>query len=251
MKTQLRIVLLLAAVTLAASLQQAAAIVGFVNHTFPIGYSMFGNPLDAANNLNSIIPTAPAGATVYLWDDPLQQYTSSSTFNGTSWSTDFTLAPGTAAVMYAPSPFLNTYVGTVLDADGGPYDGFTVNLPPAYPLITGYHLATSRIPFSGSAFGGYSLFEIIFGRLPEDGLTFYRWNTPTQTYLQPLIAFGGVWYANDLVTPEDPFLNVGEAGFFGQGIVPVIPEPGSMTIFALGALMCLATNHSRRRQTGR
>jgi hypothetical protein len=247
-----KLIVLLAAFTLAAAPDPASA--AFVNYNFQSGYSLFGNPLNAADNhVSSILAAAPAGSTVSLWDTGLAQYTPTASFNGVTWSGDFVLAPGTGALLYSPSPFLNTYVGSVLDADGSPYDFLTVHLPPPAPLLTGFHLVSSRLPFTTGSFGGYSLFEHIFGRLPEDEVYFMRFDSTTQNFTQPLISVGGDFYTSDFSMIMNPSLNVGEAGFFfvGGGVptLPeiIVPEPGCLALLGVGLAAALFPNRARRR----
>ena len=234
MKTALKTILV-ACIAYVISSPSAKAIVGYVNRQFSPGYSLFVNPLQYTNDhLSAVIATAPIGTVVSLWDYGTQSYVPSATFNGASWSSDFLLEVGTGAMLYTPAVFTNTFIGTLLNTDGTPWDGGALHLPPAAPPLTGLVLANSTIPASVTSLGGYTLFEQIFGRLPLDGEQFFRWNSATQTLEDPLFAEGGVWY-DSAYNQIDPILSVGEAGFWGVG-TPVVPEPTSMGLFALGAV---------------
>src|SRR4051812_25919258 len=57
-------------------------IVGYVNIPFHPGDNLFGNPLQGNSNnlLSTIIPQAPLGATISLWNSATRQFSTTSTF---------------------------------------------------------------------------------------------------------------------------------------------------------------------------
>ena len=113
----------------------SANIVGYVNLRFFPGHTLFGNPLDAPTNnlLSSVIPQAPLGTTVSLWNTPAHQFLTTSTFQTNGWSLDFSLPPGQGALLHTASPFTNTFVGSGLAPDGSPYNDLDPNPSPPPP----------------------------------------------------------------------------------------------------------------------
>ncbi len=221
-----------------------AQVVGYVNSTFYAGDNLFGNPLlHAPDDLNSLFgPSTPIGTTVSLWDATLGRFGTSSMWNGSSWSLDLTLAPGTGVLLHTPAPFTNTFTGVVLNFDGTAYHG-TLSQPPPFTGANGTYLFSSRAPvaLSGNVFdpnlNEFSVFEAILGRAPYDGEQVTTLNPVTQTYLTTTFS-GGVW------NNGAPTLQVGEAAFFNIGAVP---EPTGLSLLGLG-LGVLAV--VRRRKAG-
>ena len=111
---------------------EARAAIGYVNVAFEPGDNWFGNPLQYTNQLDLLIPTAPDGSTVSLWDSTADHFDSTATFGHGTWSTNLTLNPGTGALLHTPSLFTNTFVGIVLNFDGSPYSGSLTEPPPGY-----------------------------------------------------------------------------------------------------------------------
>jgi hypothetical protein len=94
-------------------------VVGYVNYAFPTAgsYYLISNPLDNTNSdLNTIIPTAPAGTQIQLWNVGLQDFDPTiPTYNGVShvWVPDSTIKPGQGFFVVPNGPFTNTFVGNV------------------------------------------------------------------------------------------------------------------------------------------
>src|SRR5215471_5335762 len=100
--------LAMAMVSASAQPVYSSNVVGYANIVFQQGNNWIGNPFDfAPNTLSSILRDAPVGTTVSLWSSTLAQFTPASTFDGSSWSVDLTLAPGTGALLTAPTLFTN------------------------------------------------------------------------------------------------------------------------------------------------
>ena len=238
MKTQGTVFTLLTVLALAAAPRPCSAIVGFVNEPFQVGPNFFDNPLLAANNtLTALIPSAPEGTTVSLWNGTA--YTPSATFSGGVWSGNFSILPGTGALLIAPGAFTNTFIGGVLDASGLSFDGITVHLPAPFSGPNGLYLWSNKLPVAAGVEYGYSMFQMVVGRGPNESEAFYRWNGS---------AFVGTTFHSGAWNNGEPFLNVGESGFFdigGTGLLPTIPEPGSLTLLALG-LACVIRKRLRR-----
>jgi len=222
MKAQIRF--LFAALVLLFAHPTFAA-VGYVNHGFGSGPSLFSNPLLASpdNTLGSLFSPSvvPDGTTISLWNPATLSFDTSSTFNSGAWSVNFTLDPGTGARLTAPSPFTNTFVGTVLNHDGTiSSGGFPFPLPPVYSGPNGLFLLSDKTPMPST---GNDIFLNILGRAPivgEQVLTL----TTTSTYLG-----GGSW---DVA----PTLSVSGAVFLNVGPV-VVPEPATAALALLGVVL--------------
>jgi hypothetical protein len=221
--------LTMAAATAAAQVYSTNT-VGYVNTLFHPGYNWFGNPFDAANNsLSALIATAPEGTTVSLWNSTLNLYTPTAAFTGGGWSSDFALDPGTGALLDAPSPFTNTFVGTVLNFDGSVWGG-PFSEPPPFAGPDGFYLLSSKTPIalSGHVFDPvpetFSVFEAIIGRAPHEGEQVTTLDPLTQIYSTTTFV-GGAW------DNGDPSLAVGQAAMFNIGAVP---EPSVLGLLAIG-----------------
>ncbi len=242
----------LAFAVLASVIQSAHAnIVGYVNLTFQTGANWFANPLNAGNDsLSSIMPTAPDGTTVSLWNTAANQFTTTSTFSGGAWSDNFVLDPGTGALLNAPSQFVSTFTGSVENFDGTPPGtggGVDINFtePPVFSGVNGIYFFGSKAPlalsgniFQNTAPSSYSVFLSILGRAPHEGEQFTTLNAATQTYTTTTFT-GGAW--NNGV----PTLAIGQAGMFNLGPVP---EPSSIVLLLAGVASVFAL---RRRQVAK
>ena len=215
---------------------------GYVNETFQPGNNWFGNPLDneANNLLSDIIPSAPLGTTVSLWNSVSDSFGPTATWNGTLWSAQLTLAPGTGALLDTPSPFTNAFVGEVLDLGGSVYTdpGAPLKEPPPFGGPSGRYLFSSKAPLalSGHVFNGtegeYSVFESIIGRAPEQGDQVTTLNSLTQTTTTSTFS-GGAW-------DVDPTLGVGQAAFF-----TLVPEPSAVALFLVGLVTIRVAGRQR------
>src|SRR6476660_6651660 len=93
---------------------QVSQIVGYAQIPFAPGNNLFVDPFQdqlSPNLLSSIIPSAPAGTTVSLWDASLNTWGLTSQFDGASWSLDFSIPCGIGANLNTPSSFTNIFVG--------------------------------------------------------------------------------------------------------------------------------------------
>jgi hypothetical protein len=218
-------------------------VVGYANIVFQQGNNWIGNPLDnAPDTLSTVLSNAPVGTTVSLWNSTVDQFTPSSTFNGSSWSVDVTLAPGTGALLTTPILFTNTFVGNVLDFNGSLYDGNSLHEPPPFSGPNGMYLFSSKTPIalSGHAFnpqGPYSVFESIIGRAPRNGEQVTTLDPVTQTY-HTTTFMNGSW------DNGDPTLALGAAAMFNIGPVP---EPSVLGLLALGFGACALRPRPRAR----
>jgi hypothetical protein len=220
----------LGVLTLLATVCGLRAAVGYVNFTFEPGDNLFGNPLyNPPHLLSSLITSAPTGTTVSLWNSTSRAFTTTSTWNGSTWSDNLTLDPGTGALLHTPSMFETTFAGTVLNFDGSVYTG-NLTEPPAFSGANGIYLLASRAPvaLSGHVFdpvaSEYSVFEALIGRAPHDGEQVTTLDPLTQAYTTTTF-INGAW------NNGDPTLGVGEAAFVNIGAVP---EPTAIGLFAAG-----------------
>lgn len=219
--------------------QVSHAVVGFVNFDFAPGDTLFANPLDGAfgNQLSALFPSTLAnGTTVSLWDSTTASYNAVSTFNAGAWSSDLTLNPGTGALFHSPvgaSTFTNTFVGTVLNHDGG--TSITDPLPPPslFSGPSGIYLLSDKAPVANT---GGNIFLNILGRLPNIGEQVITLNS-THTYL-------GTSGINENWSGGTPTLGIAQSAFLNVGPAAV-PEPSTVTLGLLG-LVLLHTSRRRR-----
>lgn len=122
----------------------SANVVGYVNVTTTGGqYALLANPLNnGTNDLNSLFPSAPNGTEVDVWNGT--GYTLAQKSFG-SWSTDLILPPGTGFFIKFGANTTNTFVGSVVAANGG---SVTNNLAAGV-----YSLVGSEIPYSDTLSG--------------------------------------------------------------------------------------------------
>src|ERR1700733_12421715 len=91
MKRRLCTLMILAGFACSASAQ-----VGFVNDTIVTGNNLIANDLSASpdNTLNNVLTFGVlTGSTFTEWDPVVQQFMPLSTFNGSTWSINYTFAP--------------------------------------------------------------------------------------------------------------------------------------------------------------
>jgi hypothetical protein len=148
--------LLIAAAALAAGVMTSQAqvysqnIVGYINIplTNSTGYTLVANQLDldgsgTNNGLNTVLgANLPVNSVVEVWNASKGTFKSSS-WNGTSWSTDsslFTNAmnPGGGFFLYTPTPTNLTLVGNVITGTN------------TYPITAGYQIVSSSGPVTGA-----------------------------------------------------------------------------------------------------
>ncbi|HXC98020.1 MAG TPA: PEP-CTERM sorting domain-containing protein [Verrucomicrobiae bacterium] len=217
-----------------------ANIVGYVNLTFQTGANWFANPLlstaQGGDSLDTIIPTAPDGTTVSLWNSSANQFTTTSTFDNGAWSDNLVLDPGTGALLTAPSQFVNIFVGDAENFDGTiPTGGDITGTPPVFSGPNGVYFLASKGPV---ALSGSQVLEDIIGRGPQNGEQVTTLNALTQTYTTSTF-LNGTW------NNGDPTLAVGGAAMINIGPAP---EPSSVALMLAGLASVFAL---RRRQVSK
>jgi len=155
------------AVTASAQVYSVNA-VGYVTVTMPKGFSMVANPLKAADStIAKLIPTAPAGTTIYKFNPSTGAFVSA-TFDDldNAWlpSGAMTLTPGEGAFVNATAQFSNTFVGEVAQGD----------LKTAMPA--GFSIVSSQVPQEGRV-------DTVLAFPAIAGATIYQYNNTTGTYV--------------------------------------------------------------------
>ena len=86
--------------------------VGYGNTELPVGYSLIANPLSAGQNqVSEVFRSPPAGAQIIK---PYGGNWWTNEFDGSSWLfPEMTLSPGEGALVYTPSPWRQTWVGSI------------------------------------------------------------------------------------------------------------------------------------------
>lgn len=192
-KTLLAAGLLLAA-SAASSLAQtvySVNAVGFVNLTFPPGFTLATNPLEGSTNtVPALFPSVPNGTSVFKFDSATGSYTGSTFLFGSWNNASMTLVPGEGFFFKNPgaTTLTNTFVGNVKQG--------TLTTP----LSAGFTLVGSQVPQSG-------LVTTDLGLPIGNAESVFKFNTTSQSYEGGSYLFGS-WSA-----PGEPSIGVGE-GFF-------------------------------------
>jgi len=164
--------------------------VGFVNVSFPPGFTLACNPLEGATNtVPALFPFVPNGTSVFKFDSSLGSYVGS-TFLFGSWNNPaMTLVPGEGFFFRNPgaTTLTNTFVGNVKQG--------TLTTP----LVAGFTLVGSQVPQSG-------LVVTDLGLPIGNAESVFKFDTTTQSYRGGSFLFGS-WSGGE------PTVSVGE-GFF-------------------------------------
>jgi len=181
-----------AAVQSSAQTVYSVNAVGFVNVTFPPGFSIASNPLEGATNtIVALFPSVPNGTSVFKFDNASGSYTGANFLFG-SWGAggSITLVPGEGFFFKNPTgtPLTNTFVGNVKQG--------TL----ATPLSAGFNLVSSQVPQSG-------LVSTDLGVPIGNAESVFKFDATTQSYT------GGSFLFGSWGTGGEPSIGVGE-GFF-------------------------------------
>lgn len=208
-------------------------LIGYVNTTFRVGDTLFGNPVQNTTNdlLSTLIPYAPDGTRVSLWDPAANDYATTSTFASGGWSANFSLNPGQGAKLTTSTQFTNTFIGYILAPGGGIVTNEADILipPPVFSGPAGQYLLSCKTPFSLNS--ARPAFTYVLGRDPLEGEQFTTLDPLTQIYHTTTFNGGG-W------DDGEPVLAVGEAAFFSVG--SVVPEPAAAGLMVLGLTLAMA-----------
>jgi hypothetical protein len=202
--------LLLAAVlgvaTVATSLAQtvySVNIVGYINKSLPVGFSMVANQLNAApdNKVTTLFASAAVNnMSVFKFAPATGGYVQLNYIDG-AWEGDdlnMTLNPGEGVFVYSPSAATATFVGEV-------------QLQSSVPVPSGFSIISSAIPqkapLSGAPPAGLG-FPI------ANGDSVYQFNPATGGYIQNSYV-DGAWEGDGGGAAPQP--EVAEAFFFYNG----------------------------------
>ena len=200
-------------------------IVGYVNEPLYVGNNLIANPFGTGNDTvsNLFNVSIPEGTTFALWNATLVQFMPLSTYDTNSgWSINYGLTYGEGGELNTPSPFTNTFAGTVWPDWNGQYPFNT-------PLVSGsgLMLLSCYIPI------GATFFDVV-GRDPQNGESVTLLNALTQISTTTTFA-NGAW------SNGDPLLNVGQSAFFNlEPATAPTPEPFAGTLLCAGLISLAA-----------
>lgn len=188
-------------VSLLATGQMATAVVGYVNLTATNGYTLAVNPLDTGSyNILNVIPSAPDGTRVWLWNPTNQLFDPPSTFisANANWTLNLSLPPGRGFVVHSPSTFFITFVGEVLQGS-----------------LTNFLAGTNKLTLVGSKVpvGGNLTQHLLFPGSDGDVVSVYP--PVNQRYLDGYTYLSGYGWLDPqgVVGTNGPSINVANSFF--------------------------------------
>ncbi len=222
-------------------------VVGYYNTPIAAGDNLIANQLDknGTNTMNDTLnpsygPAIPNGTTFTGWNAAAKTFWPVSTYNAaTGWSINYnfnSFASGQGAILNSPSPWTNTFFGTVIS-----YSNITPEFggPLWHPnYADGLYLLACPEPLSGPM---DFMFANVVGRAPEDGEWVKLLNPATQTYTTTTFNLGAGTWDNG-----DPSLGVGQAAWFDLGGPTTVPEPFPLALFGSGAVLLLLGRKHRQ-----
>lgn len=209
-------------------------IVGYINLRILSGDNLIANQLLSPNDTlaNLFQASTPDGSTFTKWNPSLNQYLPVSTYHtGVGWDINYGLTLGEGGLFHATTAFTNTFVGNIWSG----YD-FNSTLPDfGQPAITnsGLLLLSCLIPI-----GGADMFYAVVGRNPQNGESVTTLDPITQLY-------STTTFLNDTWDHGAPPLDIGQAAFFNLINVTPVPEPSTLAIVGLGAMLFLARSRGK------
>jgi len=179
-------------------------IVGYVNVTLTNGYNFIGNPLNnSSNTLSVLIPSAPDGTAVYVWDVASQSFSPPSVYSG-GWDSnrDYVIPVGKGFAVYAPTGWTATFVGEVLQG----------NLTNFIAGSNKFSLLASMVP-QALPLSGTPPWSLEFPGTGGDNVFFFQ--NASLRYTDACTYFGGLgWFdPNGVCTTNGPVPNVGDCFF--------------------------------------
>jgi hypothetical protein len=199
---------LLAAAVLAAGLATSMAqsnvysinVVGYVNQTMAVGFSMVATPLKATNDtIATLMPNPPSGTVVYKFTGGAYQAPNIFDPGEGGWAVPGqTLPAGQGYFVKSPSQWTNTFVGEVIQS-------LSTNA-----LINGFNMVGSIWPAAGQIGGLFGGVQVTgdLKLVPTSGDTIYSFNN------------GGGYNAPNIYDPGEggwaspPNLNVAQGVFY-------------------------------------
>jgi hypothetical protein len=178
----------LTAAGVATSMAQVYSVnmVGYINQSVPVGFSMIANHLNGSpdNKVTTLLPTPPNRTAIFKFDRGTGGYISITYLGG--WEgddLDMTLGPGEGAFMSSDVAFTATFVGEV-------------QLSSALPIQTGFQIISSVLPQSlaldGLANDGSATPPAGLGFPVQNGDEVYQFNAATGGYISDSF-LGGAW----------------------------------------------------------
>lgn len=204
-------------------------IVGYVNQVWPAGTDMLiANPLDdGVNKLSSVMPHAPNGTTVSLWDSSANAFVETSERVSGIWTMDFEMLLGIGFLLNSPMLYTNTYVGEVRTGDGVPPIGDIFFPPSPFSQPDGVYLLAAITPMSGDI---DFMYEWVVGRPPQVGEQVSKLDPAVKTT-----------YLGDGLWTDPTFgLGVAESAFFSIGPAAVPDGGATLGLLGLGSLALVA-----------
>jgi len=191
--------LLLSAAAMVAGLISAQAqsnvysanIVGYVTVTNAANqFALYSNPLDSGTNtVTSLFASSPNGTVVEVWNGA--GFQSSTKGFGGVWTTNLTLVPGQGFFYKTSVNGTNTFVGSIIPANGA---SVTNNLANGLFALVG-----SPIPYTDNLTGT----NLNLNTAVANGTVVEVWNgTGFQSATK---GFGGVWTTNLVIQPGQGF----------------------------------------------
>ena len=196
---------LVAAGIAAADAQQVYSVnaVGYVNVTLKAGYNLLNNPLNGTNNnVNTIIPTAPEGSSLYKWNGNAQAFFQADAYAFPLGWIDSDANPSTTTISPGEGFFIQNPAGaTTITFVGEVPQGSLTNR-----IGQNYGFYGSQVPQSATL--------TALGFPGAEGMNYNAWNAMSQAYAQAYSYASGFWFDPD-GNPNDPVLGVAE-GFLLQ-----------------------------------
>jgi len=174
-------------------------VVGYVN--VPVGtnrYHLIANPLRTTNDtLNTVLPSAPAGSRVWIWDVASQRFVGPAVYSPPPvlWSTNFPIPVGKGFMFHTSTYGTLTFVGEVLQG-----------------ALSNGVAGANRLSLLGSMVPQAGAFSTTLAFPPSDGDSVYQFSTAAQSYFDArsfYLDYDSSWH------PNEPTLAVAE-GFFVQ-----------------------------------
>jgi hypothetical protein len=196
---------LVAAGIAAADAQQVYSVnaVGYVNVTLAPGYNLLSNPLNGTNNnVNTIIPTAPEGSSLYKWNSVAQSFYQADAYAFPLGWIDDQANPSTTVLAPGEGFFIQNPAGaTTITFVGEVPQGSLTN-----KVFSNYGFYGSQVPQSATL--------TALGFPGAEGMNYNAWNKNSQSFAQAYSFASGIWFDPD-GNPGDPTLGVAE-GFLLQ-----------------------------------